>query len=100
MIEKGRHEGLDRNLRYCPVCLKNNIFVTESEIHFFVECILYNDIRNLIFGENHFLHDSKTIFCRTMASNEPSVIFKTARYLMQAFEMRKCYIDSTTLTVH
>ena len=75
MIEKGRHEGLERNLRYCPVCLKNDIFVTESEFHFFVECALYEDIRKCIFGEYYFFKNSKHVFYRTMARNETSVFF-------------------------
>ena len=35
MIEKGRHLSIDRNLRFCPLCIKNNIYVIEDEFHFF-----------------------------------------------------------------
>ena len=94
MIEKGRHSGLDRNFRYCPVCLQMNISVVETETHFFVECTLYNDIRNSIFGHNYFSADSLNKFYRTMSSNDPDTIYKTARFLSKAFETRKHYIDS------
>ena len=35
MIEKGRHLSIDRHLRFCPLCVKNNISVVEDEYHFF-----------------------------------------------------------------
>ena len=38
MIEKGRHQGLQENLRLCPFC-DNKI---ENEQHFIIDCHTYN----------------------------------------------------------
>ena len=35
MIEKGRHLAIDRHLRFCSLCIKNNVYVIEDEFHFF-----------------------------------------------------------------
>jgi hypothetical protein len=53
-IEKGRHTGIDRSLRYCPLCQKDQISVEESEFHFLLECISYDALRKqhlLVIGE-------------------------------------------------
>ena len=35
MIEKGRHNSIDRMYRFCPICLKKKrVFVIEDEDHF------------------------------------------------------------------
>ena len=35
MIEKGRHNNIDRYLRYCPLCFIANVKAVEDEVHFF-----------------------------------------------------------------
>ena len=49
MIEKGRHQKIDRSLRFCPMCLKRNAYVVEDEFHFFLICPTYTEIRNIYF---------------------------------------------------
>ena len=70
MIEKGRHSGLDRSFRYCPICLQINIPEVETETHFFVECHLYKDIRNTRFGENYFIGENLNKLYRIMISSD------------------------------
>lgn len=41
MIEKGRHQKLDRNHRFCPFCPD----VVEDEIHFLLKCKTYQSLR-------------------------------------------------------
>ena len=45
MIEKGRHQKIDKSLRFCPFC-KNCI---EDELHFVMVCPVYKHQRNLLF---------------------------------------------------
>jgi len=52
-IEKGRHTGIDRSLRFCPLCQKDQISVVESEFHFLLECKSYQAIRDKYFM-NHW----------------------------------------------
>ena len=49
MIEKGRHLNIDREFRYCPYCLRNNINCIEDEYHMFLVCPLYSDLRQECF---------------------------------------------------
>ena len=49
MIEKGRHLGIDRQLRICPLCKqkkkkKKNLNIIEDEFHFFFECMEYENL--------------------------------------------------------
>ena len=44
MIEIGRHQKIPKELRFCPFC-KNSV---ESEIHFLVNCSIYEPIRSEI----------------------------------------------------
>ena len=49
MIEKGRHLGIDRNFRNCPICLKRNVYVIEDEFHFMMVCPEYEPLRYELF---------------------------------------------------
>ena len=44
-IEKGRHESIPVDERYCKLCLKNNNFCVEDEYHFLCICPTYRDLR-------------------------------------------------------
>ena len=41
-IEKGRYNGIPKELRFCPFCPKR----VETEVHFLIECPLYQNIRD------------------------------------------------------
>ena len=47
MIEKGRHSGINRELRSCPFC-PNRI---ENEKHFLIECQAYKRLRSNLYSE-------------------------------------------------
>jgi len=49
MIEKGRHLNLDKDYRYCPVCLHNGIRTVGDEMHFLLVCPLYNNLPKELF---------------------------------------------------
>ena len=33
MIEAGGHQNIDRNLRFCQICLKRNVYIVDGEFH-------------------------------------------------------------------
>ena len=35
LIEKGRHQNIEREYRFCPFCLERNIYSVEDEFHFY-----------------------------------------------------------------
>ena len=47
MIEAGRHQNIDHNLRFCQMCLKRNVYIVEDEFHFFLVCPAFDDISEL-----------------------------------------------------
>ena len=47
-IEKGRHVNIDKEFRFCPICVLMDFFVVEDKYHFFFECKTYKEIRRRI----------------------------------------------------
>ena len=47
MIEKGRHQNIDKNLRFCPFCIDK----VEDEKHFLLECPTYKLIISDVYHE-------------------------------------------------
>ena len=62
MIENGRH------LKYCFYCLKSNTYVIEDEYHFFFECPLYNNMRDIYFKDYWLQNSSHNLFYSLMSS--------------------------------
>ena len=48
---KGRHQSIERNMRFCPLCIKRSVYTVEDEFLFVCACPSYNDIRNLYFKQ-------------------------------------------------
>ena len=93
MIEKGRHLGLDRDLRLCVFCRQNDIEVIETEFHFLFECTLYDELR--CSHNNCINFKLKTVdnFNRILSSSDAQVIRNLAFFLYKAFEMRGNYLQ-------
>ena len=87
MIEKGRHMGVDKNLRFCPFCPG----IVEDEKHFITRCPQYRYIRvELIRGAKetipslpHLSDDIKFIY---LMSRTHSLVSK---FSLKAFELRE-----------
>ena len=90
MIEAGRHQNIDRNLRFCQMCLKRNVYIIEDEFHFFLVCPAFDDIRELYFKpEWKNATTTKQTFYNIMSSNAKSDILSVAKYLLSSFSPRK-----------
>ena len=96
MIEKGRHQHIDRNIRFCPLCLKRNVYVVEDEFRFVCVCPPYNDIRNIYFKlewKTNLITDM--LFIRIMSSTDKESIVAISKYLVSALSYRNTCISSS-----
>ena len=93
MIEKGRHLGIDRELRYCPLCLTLNVRVVEDELHFFLYCNFYENIRKVYFLPKWLQNRTSESFYDIMSSKDQDCIFRIARYLLSAFKVTQDILD-------
>ena len=88
MIEKGRHTGVIRTQRYCPICPDQAI---EDEIHFLVACPTLNTIRRDALNQfeikilSHPFLSNKEKFVSIMEHPSASL----AKYIYKAMELRK-----------
>ena len=95
MIEKGRHQKIDRSLRFCPLCLKCNAYVVEDEFHFFLICPTYTQIRNIYF-KPEWLRSIVTpfTFYSIMSNTETTSLLLIPKYLVSAFKHRNELLQS------
>ena len=96
MIEKGRHLSLDRNLRFCPLCVQNNISVVEDEYHFLFECNEYESFRQTFFKSDWLRNRSHQMFYTILCFKDEHSIIKIAKFLHKSFVRRKEIINMHT----
>ena len=97
MIEKGRHQNIERNLRFCKSCLKRNVYSIEDELHFSCVCPFYKDFRYLYF-KPQWNKDIITInmFYTIMSQTDKHSIMSISRFLVSAFSYRKELLQTDT----
>ena len=88
LIEKGRHINIDREHRYCPICIKNNIHVVETEFHFFLECPLYEGLRMKYLRPFFALFRNINVFNNIFSNTDDNVIRSVAKFIYEAFLIR------------
>lgn len=93
MIEKGRHTGLDRIYRNCPICLQRNIYTVEDEYHFLMICPEYDLIRYEFFPENMLVNICLDKFYKFVSSKNEETVTSLGKYLYYAFERRKSIVN-------
>ena len=81
MIDKGRHLGIDKDLRLCLFCKERNIQVIETEVHFLIECSKYDSTRKDIFGYTFSQGHNIDTFKMIMSNKSPKAIRKLSKYL-------------------
>ena len=95
MIEAGRHQNIDRYLRFCQMCLKRNVYIVEDEFHFFLVCPAFDDIRELYFKpEWKNALTTKQTFYNIMSSNARIDILSVSKYLLCSFSLRKDLLNT------
>ena len=90
MIEKGRHQGIDKNSRFCPFCPN----IIEDEIHFLMKCKCYASHRDSLFKtiieDNkvpNFTH-SEILEQFKILLTHPDAIQHTAHYITKTISIR------------
>ena len=89
MIETGRHQHIEKNLRFCPFCPGE----IEDEFHFLLECQVFNTLRDELTDKalrelGNFSQLGK--FERFVALlNNSAVITHTASYIGRMFYIRE-----------
>ena len=94
MIEIGRHKKLLKHERICQVCKKD----VEDEIHFLINCELYNTLRKTLFEycmtiKPHFVYytdQEKFIFVMTC----PNLTLEVAKFIHNAMNLRDEYLQA------
>ena len=94
MIEKGRHQKIERQLRLCPFCP----FEVEDEHHFLLKCPIYKPLRENLFEDilnfipDFYPHQNKN-FLFWFLLKCPIVSPCTAHFISQADELRSFLIE-------
>ena len=93
LIEKGRHEKIERNQRFCPFCPK----LVEDETHFVLECTCFSKLRvgliDKISQENpSFQYLSKTEKFVVLMT-DISIVTSTAQFIHRALDVRKFLLE-------
>ena len=96
MIEKGRHQNIDKNLRFCPFCPTR----IEDEMHFLLECEcyaihrkeLFNTINEKVKDNNIQLRNKKGKLINLLTKIH--IIPLTAQYLVKAFRKREQLLEN------
>ena len=111
-IETGRYEANGSGTRGIPahdrICLCCGLGV-ESELHMFIDCPLYDEIRKLLINvctlynegqQDIDLHINITspsqFFINTMQCTDYYICNAVADYIWSAFEIRAKYLESVT----
>ena len=92
MIEKGRHLGIDKDLRFCPFCPG----LVEDEKHFVTRCPQYRHLRtdlirnakNIIPSIQNHSDDMKFVY---LLSQTPSLV---AKFVANATELREFLLEN------
>ena len=89
MIEKGRHQSIEKQSRFCPFC-ENQV---EDEIHFLLDCRGFTHLRMELFSKiNNETEDAisrnRTDKFKLLLSNE-NIAQITARYISRALSLRE-----------
>ena len=93
MIEKGRHNDIDRMYRFCPICLKRSVFVIENEYHFVMVCPEYEQLRYEYFPQYMLTNISLIKFYNFLSDVDEQTIRTLSKFLFFAFKMRRSIIN-------
>ena len=78
MIEKGRHIGIPREIRFCIHCR----YEIECEFHFLLKCPLYNNLRQQFIPNKYWEHPNNHKF------KSVKTIRNLSMFLYYAFKLR------------
>jgi len=71
---------------------QNDVFVIKNEIHFRIDCPLYQSIRNAYLPEIVKHCDSEIVFKHTISQTQPKKVFTLSKFLIFAFKIRESHV--------
>ena len=95
MIEKGRHQGLEKEERICPFCTS-----VEDEIHFLTECEVFTPLRRDLLTQAQNISKSpqmrhlqgKDLFKFLLQREDLAKL--VSKYLTRSMELREFLFDN------
>lgn len=85
-IELGRRNNIERQFRFCRLCLKQNVFVIEDEFHFLLVCPCY-----IVLRSKHCLQNIPMTshgFKMLMTTQNDLLLNNLAAFVYEAFKVR------------
>ena len=89
----GRYSSIERCNRICNVCNSNQV---ESKYHVLPCSRFYSSLRTNYFGKLPWTNVQ--LFVNKLSSNQDKTILKNAKYLRDAFNLRKENIQNAITT--
>lgn len=92
-IERGRYHNVRADDRICPYCQQNKV---EDEMHFLMECSLYNDERDTYLQKVYSkcpqlrILQKNMLFLWITTAEDQYICLETAKFLHACFSKRKC----------
>ena len=95
MIEQGRYSKLEVAERLCKKCNK-----VEDEIHFLIECKLYDNVRKKFFSDNNIISidgNTRDTFIYCLNNKDKNFILSLAKFTAACFELRKIFSNCNVI---
>ena len=86
-IEKGRHDNISANQRFCKFCMKNNNYCIEDEFHFLSICPIYTDLRKEMLPNWFCVNPSFDKFTSLLSTSNVTYLNNLASFIY--FAMKK-----------
>lgn len=93
-IEKGRHNKVPRNERFCNHCNKKDL---EDEFHFILICPFYVELRKKYIKSFYYKKPSVFKLVKLLSVNNIKELNNLGKYLSSAFKMRAQHCNNTTV---
>lgn len=89
-IETGRHSNINKEHRFCPMCIQKGLYIVETEYHFIADCETYVNLREKYIDQQYCAPNN---IVNLFHSSNYNVISNLAIYLHKALQIRKMYDD-------
>ena len=94
MVEKGRHDNLNKSDRMCPFCPGQ----IENEFHFLLKCSTYTNLRRNLFSDVEtlcigFFYPPDEEFLFWFLLKNPVISESTAKFVRLSLELRAFLLE-------
>ena len=89
LIEQGRYSKLEVAECLCKKCDK-----VEDDIHFLIECKLYDSVRKKFFSDNNIISiggNTRDTLIYCLNNKDKNLILNVAKFTTACFELRKIF---------